>query len=64
MERKILNKGTKVRYVGEDSPEYIYGKIYTVLGYDDFLEGYGIMSELDEAYVVDEDDLEEVQDNG
>ena len=52
-------KSTKVRYIGEDSPEYIYGKIYTVLGYDSFLDGYGIMSELGEAYVVPKEYLEE-----
>ena len=60
---EILKKGTKVRYVGEDGIAYEYGKIYEILGYDEFLDGYGIMSELGYAYVVGSADLIPVEEN-
>lgn len=59
---KILAEGTKVRYVGEDLVTYVKNKVYTIEGYDEDLEAYGVMSELGEIYCVDPDDLEEVKD--
>lgn len=57
---KILEKGTKVKYVGEDCVTYRKGKIYTIEGYDEDLDMYGVMSELGEAYCIDADNLEVV----
>ena len=58
---KILKEGTKVKYIGEDCVTYRKGKIYTIEGYDEDLEAYGVMSELGEAYCLDPDVLEEVK---
>ena len=56
----MLKQGSKVRYIGETNGAYENGKIYEVVGYDKELDAYGVMSDLDEAYCVAEDDLEEV----
>ena len=57
----MFKKGTKVKYIGETNGAYEKGKIYEVRGYDEELEAYGVMSDLDEVYCVAPDDLEEVK---
>ena len=57
----MFKEGSKVKYIGETNGAYENGKIYTVEGYDDELEAYGVMSDLDEVYCVAPEDLEEVK---
>lgn len=57
----MIEKGSKVKYVGETNGAYTNGEIYEVYGYDDELEAYGVMSDLDEVYCVGEEDLEEIK---
>ena len=57
MADRILKDGQIVRYIGKDLVTYEKGKTYTVLGYDEKLDMYGILSELDEAYLLPEDIL-------
>ena len=57
----MIKEGSKVRYTGETNCAYENGKIYTVEGYDDELDAYGVMSDLDEAYCVAPEFLEEVE---
>lgn len=59
----MFKAGEKVRYIGETNGAYENGKIYEVEGYDEDLEAYGVMSDLDEAYCVAPEFLEEVKDN-
>ena len=56
-----FKKGTKVRYIGETNGAYEKGQIYEVVGYDKELDAYGVMSDLDEAYCVAEEYLQEVK---
>jgi hypothetical protein len=56
----MIRKGSKVKYIGETNGAYENGKIYEVLGYDEELDAYGVMSDLDEVYAVAEEFLEEV----
>lgn len=56
----MLEAGKKVRYKGEDSWAYTNGEIYTVEGYDEELDAWGVRANNDEIYAVAEDDLEEV----
>ena len=58
----MIQKGSKVKYVGETNGAYENGKIYTVNGYDKELDAYGVLSDLDEVYCVAEEDLEEIKD--
>lgn len=53
--------GSKVKYLGETTWAYENGKTYEVVGYDEELEAYAVMSEYDEAYCVAPDDLEEIK---
>lgn len=53
--------GSKVKYLGDTNWAYEKGKIYEVVGYDEELEAYAVLSEVfDEAYAVGSDDLEEI----
>ena len=56
----MIQKGSKVKYVGETNGAYENGKTYEVVGYDKELDAYGVMSDLGEAYCVAKEDLEEV----
>ena len=56
----MIQKGSKVKYVGESNWAYTNGEIYEVYGYDCELDAYAVMSDVDEIYVVGEDDLEEI----
>ena len=58
----MIKLGSKVKYLGETTWAYEKGKIYEVVGYDEELEAYAVMSEYDEAYCVAPDDLEEIND--
>lgn len=58
----MLEAGKKVKYVGETNGAYTNGNIYEVYGYDEELDAWGVMSDLDEIYAVGEEDLEEVND--
>lgn len=57
----MIKVGDNVRYVGPDIVTYKQGKIYKVTAYDEELDMYGVMSELDEDYYVDKECLEEVK---
>ena len=57
----MIKKGSRVKYTGETNGAYENGKVYEVLGYDEELDAYGVMSDLGEAYVVAEEFLEEVE---
>ena len=57
----MMKAGDKVRYVGPDLVAYETGKIYEVTGYDEELDAYAVMSELDEAYLLAAENLEEIQ---
>jgi len=57
----MIKKGSKVKYIGPDMVAYENGKIYTVESYDEKLDMYEIMSELDETYFLPKDVLEEVK---
>lgn len=56
----MIQKGSKVKYVGESNWAYTNGEIYEVYGYDCELDAYGVMSDIGEIYAVGEDDLEEI----
>ena len=56
----MLQKGSKVKYLGETNWAYENGKIYEVYGYDRELDAWGVMSEVGEIYALGEEDLEEV----
>lgn len=56
----MIKKGSKVRYIGEETLAYEYGKIYEVYGYSEEFEAYGVMSELDEVFCVAGAALQEV----
>ncbi len=56
----MIKPGCMVRYIGEDLVTYRTGKCYLVVAYDEELDMYGVMSELDEAYYVDGECLEEL----
>ena len=55
-----FNVGEKVKYVGPDLVAYEKGKVYEVTRYDEVLDLYGVMSELDEDYLIGEEVLEKV----
>lgn len=57
----MIQKGSKVKYIGKTNGAYENGKIYEVVGYDKELDAYGVMSDLGEAYCVAREDLEELQ---
>lgn len=57
----MIKVGDKVRYVGPDLVAYETGKIYEVVGYDKELDAYAVMSELDEAYLLAVENLQEIQ---
>ena len=57
----MIKVGDKVKYVGPDLVAYETGKIYEVVGYDKELDAYAVMSELDEAYLLAVENLEEIQ---
>ena len=57
----MIKEGSKVKYIGETNGAYENGKIYEVYGYDEELEAYGIMSDLDEIYCVAPEFLEEIK---
>ncbi len=53
--------GSKVKYLGDTNWAYEKGKIYEVVGYDEELEAYAVLSDaFDEAYAVGPEDIEEV----
>ena len=56
----MIEAGKKARYIGPDLVAYETGKEYEVVGYDAKLDLYAVMSELDEAYLIAEEYLEEV----
>lgn len=56
-----FKEGEMVRYIGPDLVTYEKGKTYKVEGYDEELQMYGVMSELDEAYLLDEKVLEKIE---
>ena len=55
-----MERGSKVKYLGETSWAYTHGKIYEVAGYDSELDAWCVINEDGEIYAVSEDDLEEV----
>lgn len=55
----MIRVGSKVKYVGPDTIAYQKGKDYEVTGYDDELDLYEVMSELDESYLLDKKVLKE-----
>ena len=57
MSKQKYDKGQIVRYVGPDLVTYKKGKTYTVLGYNKKFDMYGVMSELDEVYLLSGDVL-------
>ncbi len=57
----MMEKGSKVKYIGETNWAYTHGEIYDVMGYDRELDAWGVMSNVGEIYAVGEDDLEEVE---
>lgn len=57
----MLQRGSKVKYIGETNGAFENGKIYEVKGYDRELDAWGVMSDMDEIYAVGEEDLEEVK---
>lgn len=57
----MLQRGSKVKYIGETNGAFENGKIYEVKGYDRELDAWGVMSDMDEIYAVGEEDLEEVE---
>ncbi len=58
---KRIKIGSKVKYLGDSNWAYENGKIYEVVGYDEELEAYAVMSDaFGEAYAVGPDDLEEI----
>ena len=57
-----FSTGQFVRYVGEDLVTYEKGKVYSITGYDEKLDLFGVMSELDEDYLLSEVILEELSD--
>lgn len=57
----MIKVGDKVKYVGPDMVTYETGKLYEVTGYNEVLDAYHVMSELDEAYYLSASDLEEVK---
>ena len=60
-----MQKGSKVKYVGESNWAYEHGETYEVMGYDRELDAWAVMSKDGEnAYAVGEDDLEEVEYSG
>lgn len=59
----MIKAGDKVRYIGPDYVAYETGKIYEVLGYDEDLDAYAVMSELDEAYMIGIEFIEEIDDS-
>lgn len=59
----MIKEGSKVKYIGKTNGAYRNGKIYEVVGYDEELDAYGVMSEFDEAYCVAKTDLEEVKES-
>lgn len=59
---KKFKKGEKVKYVGPDLVAYEKGKLYEVVGYNKTFNMYGVMSELDEAYMLPEEVLEKEKD--
>ncbi len=57
----MLEAGKKVKYLGESNWAYENGDIYELLGYDEELDAWAVMSKDGEnAYAVGEDDLEEI----
>lgn len=61
-EEPKFSVGQYVRYAGTDLVAYEKGKPYLVTGYDEKLDLYGVMSELDEDYLLAENILEELSD--
>lgn len=57
----MLEAGKKAKYIGETNDAYTKGEIYEVYGYDEELDAWGVMSDLDEIYAVSEEFLEEVE---
>ena len=53
----MMKEGCKVEYIGETNGAFTKGKIYTVEGYDEELDAYGVASDLDEVYCVAKEDL-------
>lgn len=60
----MIRKGSKVKYIGESSWAYTNGEIYEVYGYDEELDAYAVMSNVDELYAVGEAELEEISEYG
>lgn len=57
----MLEAGKKAKYLGESNWAYDKGGVYELLGFDDELDAWAVMSKDGEnAYAVGEDDLEEV----
>ena len=54
----MIKIGDKVKYTGPDLVAYETGKYYLVTGYDEELDMYSVMSELDEAYMLGIDALD------
>ena len=58
---KRIKTGSKVKYLGDTNWAYEKGKIYEVVGYDEELEAYAVLSDaFGNAYCVGPEDLEEV----
>ena len=57
----MIEAGKKVRYTGEDSWAYDHNGIYEVLGYDEELDAWAVVSKTGDAFAVGEADLEEIE---
>ena len=57
----MLEAGKKVKYIGESNWAYENGKTYEVLGYDREMDAWAVEADDGEAYLVGEDELEEVK---
>ena len=56
----MVKIGDKVRYIGEDKIIYEPGHLYEVMGYDEELGLYAIMSEADVAFLLADTLYEEI----
>lgn len=57
----MIEAGKKVRYIGEDSWAYDHNGIYEVLGYDEELDAWAVVSKTGDAFAIGEADLEEIE---
>ena len=52
MEGKMIEAGSKVKYLRESNWAYTQGEIYEVAGYDRELDAWGVISDTGEIYAT------------